>query len=291
MDMDLDLTVLAIPAFVALIVVEALLSASRAVRGYEARDTATSLAMGVGNVLIDLGMKAVHFALLNGLASFALFEIGGRWWEWVLLIIATDFCYYWFHRMHHEVRFLWAAHVNHHSSKHYNLSTALRQSWTTPLTSLLFYWPLALLGFDPLRILAAIAINTVYQFWIHTELIDRIGPLEWVLNTPSHHRVHHGRNIEYLDRNHAGMLIIWDRIFGTFEPERAAVDYGLTKNIYTFNPIRVAFHDWLEMFGQVANAASWRDAVGHVLRPPGWSPDGSTLTAEQMRAGLAGERG
>lgn len=289
--MGLDLTIYAIPAFFVLMVAEAMVASRRRLRGYEARDTATSLTMGVGNVLIDLFMKSVHFALLGAVGSFALFDIGGRWWEWLLLMIGVDFCYYWFHRLSHEVRFLWAAHVNHHSSRRYNLSTALRQSWTTPFTMLLFYWPLALIGFDPLHILAASALNTLYQFWIHTEAIGQTGPLESFLNTPSHHRVHHGRNIEYLDRNYAGILIIWDQIFGTFEPERAPVDYGLTKNIETYNPVQVAFHEWRALLRDVRGSASWRDAFAFVLQPPGWSPDGSTLTARQMRAriDLAGE--
>lgn len=282
--MDLDLTVYAIPAFVVLMIVESLVTARRRVRGYERKDTATSLAMGVGNVLIDLVMKSVHFSLLSAVGAFALFDVGGRWWEWALLLIGVDFCYYWFHRLSHEVRILWAAHVNHHSSRRYNLSTALRQSWTTPFTTMLFYWPLALIGFDPLRILAASAINTLYQFWIHTEVIDRCGPLESVLNTPSHHRVHHGRNVEYLDRNYAGILICWDKWFGTFEPERAAVDYGLTKNIETYNPFAVAFHEWQAMLRDARAASSWRDALSYLVQPPGWSPDGATLTAREMRA-------
>ena len=282
--MSLDLTVYAIPAFVILMLAETAVAARRRIRGYEAADTATSLAMGVGNVLIDLFMKSVHFALLAAVATFAPLRLGGSWWEWALLLLGTDLCYYWFHRLHHEVRFLWAAHVNHHSSRRYNLSTALRQSWTTPFTMLLFYWPLALIGFDPAHILAASAINTLYQFWIHTEVIGRTGPLEWFLNTPSHHRVHHGRNIEYLDRNYAGMLIIWDRLFGTFEPERAAVDYGLTKNIATYHPVRVAFHEWNDMLRDARHADTWRSACGYLLQPPGWSPDGSSMTAQQMRS-------
>lgn len=282
--MELDLTIYAIPAFFFLMIVESTITARRRIRGYESRDTATSLAMGVGNVLIDLGMKSVHFALLTLVAGFAPLRLGGQWWEWLLLLLGTDFCYYWFHRLSHEVRFLWAAHVNHHSSRRYNLSTALRQSWTTPFTVMLFYWPLALIGFDPMRILVAIALNTLYQFWIHTEVIDRVGPLEAVINTPSHHRVHHGRNIEYLDRNYGGMLITWDRLFGTFEPERAPVDYGLTKNIDTYHPVRVAFHEWQAMLRDAREAATWREALNYLLQPPGWSPDGATLTAEQMRA-------
>jgi sterol desaturase/sphingolipid hydroxylase (fatty acid hydroxylase superfamily) len=282
--MDVDLTLYSIPAFIVLMLVEGALSARSRVRGYEAKDTATSLAMGLGNASINLFMAGVQLLLLTVVSRAALFDIGGTWWDWIILLIATDFCYYWFHRLHHDVRLLWAAHVNHHSSQLYNLSTALRQSWTTPFTTMLFYWPLALLGFHPLMILSAIAINTVYQFWIHTELIDRVGPFEWIFNTPSHHRVHHGTNIEYLDRNHAGMLIIWDKLFGTFEPEGARVRYGLTKNIDTYNPVRVAFHEWVAMIRDARAAGSWSDSLRYLVQPPGWSPDGSTLTANQMRA-------
>jgi sterol desaturase/sphingolipid hydroxylase (fatty acid hydroxylase superfamily) len=280
---SLDLTVYAIPAFFVLMVVEGSITSARRLRGYEAKDTAASLAMGVGNVLIDLGMKTVHLALLSAVASFALFELDGSWWVWGVLLVAADLVYYWFHRLHHEVRFLWAAHVNHHSSQRYNFSTALRQSWTTPFTSLFFWWPLALIGFPPLMILAAIAINTIYQFWIHTEAIDRVGPLEWVLNTPSHHRVHHGANVEYLDRNHGGMFIVWDRLFGTFELERAPVRYGLTKNIDTFDPIRIAFHEWAAMLREASKPNALRTRLAYLFQPPGWSPDGSTLTSRQMR--------
>jgi len=279
-----DLTHYAIPGFFALMAVEGALAARQRVRGYESRDTLASLAMGTGNLVLDLGMKGVHLALLAAVARLAPFELRGTWWQWLLLIVGVDFCYYWFHRLSHEVRFLWAAHVNHHSSQRYNLSTALRQSWTTPFTILLFYWPLALLGFDPTAILVAIAVDTLYQFWIHTELIDRLGPLEWVFNTPSHHRVHHGANVEYLDRNHAGMFIVWDRLFGTFEPEGAPVRYGLTKNIDTYNPLRIAFHEWAALLRDAWRAASWSEALQYLLQPPGWSRDGSTLTARQMRA-------
>jgi hypothetical protein len=154
----------------------------------------------------------------------------------------------------------------------------------TPFTGILFYLPLPLLGFEPKTIVAAIAINTVYQFWIHTEAIGQLGPLEWVINTPSHHRVHHGRNVEYLDKNYAGMLIVWDKMFGTFEPEVAPVDYGMTKNIDTFNPVKIAFHEWASMFRSAAGAASLSEAWNYLVQPPGWSPDGRTQTAAQMQA-------
>ena len=280
----IDPYLLAIPAFIALMILEALVVAGKAVRGYEARDTATSLTMGVGNLVVSFSIKAVTFGLFAGLYAWRVvdwnpYTVAG----WCAAIVAYDFLYYWFHRAHHEVRFLWAAHVNHHSSTYYNLSTALRQSWTTPFTGLLFYWPLPLLGFPPEMILAVSAIDTLYQFWIHTEAIDRVGPLEWVLNTPSHHRVHHGTNVEYLDRNHAGIFIVWDRLFGTFEPERAPVDYGLTTNIGTFNPVRVAFHEWAAMIVDCCRANPLAVRLGYALRPPGWSPDGSTQTSAQRR--------
>ena len=204
-----------------------------------------------------------------------------------MLLFAEDLCYYWFHRIHHEVRFLWAAHVNHHSSQHYNLSTALRQPLLTPLTGPIFWAPLALLGFPPWMILTAQAWSLLYQFWLHTEAVDRLGPLEWILNTPSHHRVHHGKNVPYLDKNHGGIFIIWDRLFGTFAPEDERVVYGLTKDITTFNPLRIGFHEVAAIARDVARAPTLGAKLGYVVRPPGWSHDGSTQTATQLQNALS----
>jgi sterol desaturase/sphingolipid hydroxylase (fatty acid hydroxylase superfamily) len=281
----------AVPAFLALLALEAFLVTRRpspdaAVRGYELRDTATSLSMGLGNVVIAGAVKAAVFVFYLGLYELRLVDWQQGVAFWAALLIAEDFCYYWFHRASHEVRFLWAAHENHHSSRFYNLSTALRQSWTTPFTGILFWAPLPLLGFHPAAILVAQSISLIYQFWIHTELLGPMRHFGWVFNTPSHHRVHHGRNIRYLDRNHAGILIIWDRLFGTFEPEREPVDYGLTKNIATFNPFRVAFHAWADLFRDMRSAGSWSCAAAYFLRPPGWSPDGSSFTSAELRRAL-----
>jgi sterol desaturase/sphingolipid hydroxylase (fatty acid hydroxylase superfamily) len=258
--------------------------ARRVGRGYAVNDTAASLSMGLGNVMLSLGSKLVALFVYSFCYEHRLLDLGATAWAWVLIFPLEDFCYYWFHRMHHEVRFLWAAHENHHSSRYYNLSTALRQSWTTPFTGIVFWIPLAFLGFPPAMIFVAQAVSLVYQFWIHTELIDRMGPFEAVFNTPSHHRVHHGRNVRYLDRNHGGILILWDRLFGTFERESEPVDYGLTKQIDTFNPVRIAFHEFASIARDMRGAASVRDAIRFALWPPGWSPDGRTLTANQMRA-------
>jgi sterol desaturase/sphingolipid hydroxylase (fatty acid hydroxylase superfamily) len=281
-----EIIVWAVPFFLATLALEMLaarLDPERAGRGFEWRDTATSLSLGLANVAVSAAVKFASVGLFLLAWRFRVFDIPSAWWAWLLLFFAEDLCYYAFHRAGHEVRVFWAAHVNHHSSTHYNLSTALRQSWTTPLTGPIFWLPLALLGFHPVMILTQQAISLVYQFWLHTEFIRSLGPLEQVFNTPSHHRVHHGRNVEYLDRNYAGILIIWDRLFGTFEPERARVDYGLTKNLESFKPIQVGFHEWIAMIRDVRRAGGVREALGRIFRPPGWSPDGSTLTARQLR--------
>jgi sterol desaturase/sphingolipid hydroxylase (fatty acid hydroxylase superfamily) len=277
----------AIPFFVVTMLLELLAIRGRpSSLGYETRDSVASLSMGIGNVMISAGVKTGLILLYVQLSRFALFDIGYEWWVWVLLIVLEDLCYYWFHRLHHEVRFMWAAHINHHSSRHYNLSTALRQSWTTPFTGPIFWIPLVLLGFKPEMILAAQAISLLYQYWIHTELIDRLGPFEWIFNTPSHHRVHHGRNPQYLDRNYAGIFIVWDRLFGSFEPEAEPVDYGITKNLTTFNPVRIAFHEWTAMLRDCRNAGGLADRLRILVHPPGWTPDGSGLTAADLRARL-----
>ncbi|MFK7990382.1 MAG: sterol desaturase family protein [Sandaracinaceae bacterium] len=275
----------AVPFFLLSMLIEWRLTAHHhSEAGYTAPDTAASLAMGLGNRLFGLLPKAGVFMLWVFLYEHRLFDLPtDAWWVWALCFVAEDHCYYWFHRAHHEVRFLWAAHVNHHSSTHYNLSTALRQSWTTPFTGPWFWLPLPLLGFHPTMIAVAMTVSLAYQFWIHTEWIGSLGPFGWVFNTPSHHRVHHGRNPEYLDRNHAGILIVWDRLYGTFEPERAEVDYGLTTNLATHNPVVIAFHEWAAMLRDSLTATTWRGRIGVWLMPPGWREDGTGKTSAVLR--------
>lgn len=285
-----NLVLYSIPAFLVLLVLEALWAAKRPdVTGYERRDTAASLAMGILNVIVSGGAKLASIPLYAWVYEHRIAGAGqpSMWWSWILLLFAEDCCYYWFHRMHHEIRFLWAVHVNHHSSRYFNLSTALRQALLTPVTGPIFWTPLALIGFPPWMILTAQAWSLLYQFWLHTESVGRLGPLEHVLNTPSHHRVHHGKNVRYLDRNHAGIFIIWDKLFGTFEPEGERVVYGLTKDIHTFNPLRIAFHEVAAIAKDVARAPGLRAKLGYLVAPPGWSHDGSTKTARQLRDELA----
>jgi sterol desaturase/sphingolipid hydroxylase (fatty acid hydroxylase superfamily) len=264
---------LAIPGFLLLLLVEVVAAAWMQHDLFEWKDTAASLTMGIGNVLIGLFTKVVLLASYSFVHRFAIFNIGYQWWAWVLLFFAEDLTYYVFHRTSHECRFFWASHVVHHSSQRYNLGTALRQTWTGGISCSFIFWLwLPLIGFPPIMVMTMQAISLLYQFWIHTELIRQLGPLEAFFNTPSHHRVHHASNRRYLDRNHAGTLIIWDRLFGTFEPEDETerLVYGLTKNINTYNPVRIAFHEWLEMARDVRFARNWNEIWHYVFGRPGW---------------------
>jgi sterol desaturase/sphingolipid hydroxylase (fatty acid hydroxylase superfamily) len=246
-------------------------------QGYEGRDTAANLAMGVGNRILEVGWIVVELAVLAWLHDRAAFDLGHGVAAWLVALLAVDLAYYWYHRMHHEVRLLWASHVAHHSSQRYNLAVALRQPWIV-FTTLPFLAPVALLGVDGELIALSWALNLLYQFWIHTELIDRMPRwFEATFNTPSHHRVHHGKNPEYLDKNYAGVLIVWDRWFGTFEPEVAPVRYGLTKDIATHNPFRIATHELVAIARDVRAASSWSERYGRVFRGPGWQPTTRTL--------------
>jgi sterol desaturase/sphingolipid hydroxylase (fatty acid hydroxylase superfamily) len=266
----------AIPFFILLLAVEALSFRhyhEDQLVGYELRDTRTSLTMGIGNVVVNVAWKAVVvviYAALYELTPIRLPE--DAWWAWVVLFFADDLAYYWFHRVSHECRFFWASHVVHHSSQHFNLSTALRQTWV-PMTYLPFWLPLLLVGFPPWMVLLAQSWSLIYQFGLHTERIGRLPrPFEAALNTPSHHRVHHGANEQYLDRNYGGILIVWDRLFRSFEPEGERVRYGLTHDIETFNPVRVAFHEYTALARDLREARDWRTRVQLALRGPGWRP-------------------
>jgi len=273
-----DPTLYAIPFFVIALAIEVLVlgrqqRSGRAVAGYgDHKDTAASLAMGVGSLFF---VAVLHLAIytLAGLLYPLRLVSPPEAASWVMAIVLWDFVYYWHHRFEHEVRLLWAAHVNHHSSRAYNLSTALRQPWT-PWIGLLLYPPLALLGVRPEQILIAEGINLVYQFWVHTEAVDRLpAPLEWIFNTPSHHRVHHGKNPRYLDKNYGGILILWDRLFGTFELETEKVEYGITKDLTSYNPLVIAFHEYAAIARDLRKARSVREAFGYVWRRPGWHAD------------------
>jgi sterol desaturase/sphingolipid hydroxylase (fatty acid hydroxylase superfamily) len=279
----------AIPFFILAMLVELWVTIKMHNKTYKTKDAFASISMGLGNVLIGFFSKAIVLASFFYIYEhFRFFTIPLTWWSFVLIFFSDDFTYYWYHRVSHECRFFWASHVVHHSSEHYNLSTALRQTWSGSFFSFIFWLWMPLVGFHPAMILLQMSISLLYQFWIHTEAIHKMPKwFEAIMNTPSHHRVHHGSNPIYLDRNHAGILIIWDKLFGTFQPELESekVVYGLVKNIHTYNPIKIAFLEWVYKFKDAfSGKKSLKQRLLYFTKPPGWKHDGTGKISEELRA-------
>ena len=277
----------AVPAFILLILIEIIWAKRNAPEKYEPRDTLTSLAFGLGSTVAGALTAGMVVALFYAAYAFRLFDIGWAWWAWIACFVIDDLAYYLFHRSAHRVRWFWASHVNHHSSQHYNLSTALRQSWTGFVAlGFIFRLPLILIGFHPAMVFFCGALNLIYQFWIHTEAIGKLPRwFEYVMNTPSHHRVHHATNPRYLDSNYAGTFIIWDRMFGSFveESDEEPIRYGIVKQLGTFNLLWSVFHEWIGIARDLWSAP-WRHKLGYLWRPPGWSHDGSRDTSDSIKA-------
>lgn len=271
---EFNYIVLAVPFFVLLILLEVYAAYKRNIKGYyRLQDSLTSLSIGIGEQVISVFSKVGVLYLYDFIyRNYALFN-----WEFnvvntILLLFLFDFIFYWAHRWGHEVNFLWGGHVVHHSSEDYNLTTALRQPWFFQLITFNLFLPLAVLGFDT-KILAVVAgIDILYQFWIHTQLIKKLGPLEWVLNTPSHHRVHHGSNPQYIDKNYGGVFIIWDRLFGTFEEEKEPVVYGITTPLKSWNPAWANVHYYVDLAQQAKRCTNITDKLHVWVAPPGWQP-------------------
>ncbi|MDZ4135308.1 MAG: sterol desaturase family protein [Paracoccaceae bacterium] len=284
-----DVVQLAVPLFIALILAELLWIWLKGRGGrYETRDALSSLVMGAGNVAEGLVLGFVAWGLYMALWQITPLDLGVGWWAIVLCFVLDDLRYYWVHRFGHRSRWVWASHVNHHSSQHYNLATALRQTWTGTFTFMMVVRaPLILLGFHPAMVVFVGGLNLIYQFWIHTEAIGRLPRwIEAVMNTPSHHRVHHGRNARYLDVNYAGVFIVWDKLFGTYVPELDSEkpDYGLVHNLGTFNPLRIAFHEWVGIWRDVTQPGiPLKARFLYAFAPPGWSHDGSRETSVAIK--------
>lgn len=279
----------AIPAFIILIIIEIIYAVKTQRELYEVKDAATSISLGLGNLFIGFITKSFILVFFVWLYNHRLFTIPfNAWWAWIVILFADDFSYYWMHRTAHNVRWFWASHVVHHSSEKYNLAAALRQTWTGNLTGSFIFWSwMPFIGFHPKMILFMQSISLIYQFWIHTESVNKLPKwFENIFNTPSHHRVHHGSDILYLDKNHAGIFIFWDKMFGTFQPEVFTPKYGLTKNVNTFNPFIIAFWEWMNIAKDLKKSNRLKDKFNYLLKPPGWSHDGSSKTTEQLRKEL-----
>ena len=242
--------------------------------GYEQRDARASVSMGLVSVATSAAWKALalvaYAAIYAYLAPWHLPV--DAWYTWVILIVGVDFLFYWYHRIAHRVRVVWATHQAHHSSEYYNFATALRQKWNNS-GEIVMWIPLPLIGIPPWMVFVGFSVNLVFQFFVHTEHVDRLPrPIEYVFNTPSHHRVHHGCDPEYLDRNYGGILILWDRMFGTFQEETHRPTYGLTKPVGTYNILTLQGHEYAAIGRDVAAADTWRHKFGYVFGPPGWKP-------------------
>lgn len=247
------------------------------VTGYSLKDARTSISMGVVSLVFLTIFKVITFFAFIALYTYvAPFHLPvDTWWYWVLVILGVDLGYYWHHRFSHRVRIAWAGHQAHHSSEFMNFGTALRQKWN-PWFEFFFWAPLPLLGFSPWTLYVAFGVNLIYQFYVHTELIDRLPrPIEFIFNTPSHHRVHHGSEPEYLDTNYGGILIIWDRIFRSFVAEKQRPKYGLTTQVDTYNLLKLQYGDYVKIVRDVRSTPSWKSKLGYIFGPPGWAPSDS----------------
>jgi sterol desaturase/sphingolipid hydroxylase (fatty acid hydroxylase superfamily) len=282
-------TTLAIPAFLVSLLWEWwAVKTGRAKGRYETRDALTSIAMGLGNVATGAVTAGLSAWMMMVFWPMRIFEMPTSVWSGILLFVLYDFAYYWKHRFAHRIRWFWTEHVTHHSSERYNLTTALRQPWFGPLTGLIWIGsPLVVMGFHPAFIAFVAGLNLLYQFWIHTEAIDRMPNwFEAVMNTPSHHRVHHATNPRYLDANYAGVFIIWDRLFGTFvkEIESDPPTFGIVTPVRSYNPLKVAFHELAALISDCARDGlrplTW---AKRFINPPGWSPDGRHMRSEDIR--------
>lgn len=253
--------------------------------GYEFRDTRTNMIMGFGSLVVN-GLARVA-ALIGYSALYVLTPLrldAHRWYTWVFALLVVDLLFYLEHRAAHRVRILWAAHQAHHNSQRFNLSTAVRQKWN-PWWELIVWIPLPLLGLPPWLIFTSFSVNLIFQFFVHTERVDRMwAPVEYVFNTPSHHRVHHASDRDYLDKNYAGILIIWDRMFGSYVEETHRPTYGLTKNIDSYNPFTLQYHEYGAIARDVRRSRTWRERFGYLVGPPGWAPEPARDPVERQSA-------
>ena len=259
------------PIILTLIFIEALISNLQNASYYKKEDTLCTIGLLTGNILMVFAVKGLTLALHFYLYQFRLFDLASMiplWAMWILTFILIDLVFYIYHRISHRSRFLWAIHMSHHSSEEMNFAVSFRQAWLGPVSKIPFFILLPLIGLDPTIIAVAGVISTLWGIFGHTQVIGKLGPIEWIFNTHSHHRVHHGANEQYIDKNYGNLLIIWDRMFGTFEPEKANVKYGLVKNVNTFNPIKITLMEWSSIFKDMSKAPNLKESFNIFFGPP-----------------------
>lgn len=277
------------PIYILVIGGEILYSYFKQKHWYTTKGVLANIYLSALNFTLDIVLRGVCLLVLNYFFQFRFFEIENVIAYWVVLLLAEDFMYYWLHRIDHFCRFFWAVHVTHHSSEEFNLTVGFRSSVFQPLYRFVYFIPLALMGFKGIDIMFMYAATQIFGILVHTQTVKKLGFLEYIIVTPSHHRVHHGSNIQYLDKNMGMLLIIWDKLFGTFQAEddKDPVKYGLTKNIETYHPLTMVFHEWKAIWSDLKKQTSFKNKLMYVFGPPGWSHDGSTKTSSQLREELA----
>jgi sterol desaturase/sphingolipid hydroxylase (fatty acid hydroxylase superfamily) len=284
---------LSIPVYALVIGIEIFFSYWHEKKYYSTKGILSNVYLSALNFTLDILIRGLCLAVLWYFHQFRFTGIDKAAHPliyWSALLIAQDFMFYWLHRVDHYCRFFWAVHVTHHSSEEFNLTVGFRSSVFQPLYRFIYFIPLSLVGFDPLDTMFMYAATQIYGILIHTKTVGKLGILEWVLSTPSHHRVHHASNVKYLDKNMGMVFIIWDRLFGTFAKEDEEVKFGLTSNINSYNPLHMVFHEWKNIGQDLKKGNSIRDKFMYVFGPPGWSHDGSTKTARQLRKELQENR-
>ena len=261
----------ALPIILGLILIETLISNILNLNIYKKADTFATIGLLTGNIIVSFLIKGTTLAFHIFLYQFKIFEVSAfapLWFQWLITFVLIDFVFYFYHRCSHRSRFLWAIHMSHHSSEEMNFAVSFRQAWLGPISKIPFFMILPIVGLDPMMIAVAGVLSTLWGIFGHTQVINKLGLLEWVFNTPSHHRVHHGSNIQYIDKNYGNLLIIWDRLFGTFEPEIETVKYGLVKNVNTFNPVKITFMGWQEIFSDIKDSNSFKEVLYNFFGPP-----------------------
>lgn len=288
MDPKQKLLIYAFPVLLLAALAEALIYRKVRKLPFAWKESGASLLVAIGYRASSALGYVMSAGLFMWMYSVRAYNISmDKWYHWALLFIGLEFCYYWFHRASHEVRWFWASHAVHHSPEHLNFSAAYRLAWTGIFSGNQFFFaPLVLIGFHPTAVFGMLGLNLLYQFWLHTELIPKLGWFEYFFNTPSHHRAHHATNAQYLDRNYGGVVIIFDRMFGTFveENEKDPCRYGLITQVGSNNPFVIVFHEWIKVFKDLSQARSIRAVLGFLFARPGWRPDGKGLTTKNLRA-------
>jgi sterol desaturase/sphingolipid hydroxylase (fatty acid hydroxylase superfamily) len=278
------LILISTPIYAIVIGIEIIFSHLHDHKRYTNKGVLTNLYLMLANMSLDFLMRGVCLAVLNYFFQFHFINIQNIYLYWFLLLLLQDFMFYWLHYVDHYCRLFWAIHVTHHSSEEFNLTVGFRSSVFQPLYRFIYFIPLSFFGFDGKDIMFMYSATQIYGILIHTQYVGQLGVLEYILSTPSHHRVHHGSNIAYLDKNMGMVLIIWDKLFGTFQKEVEVVKYGLTENIKSHHPIKVIFHEWQAIIKDVATAPDFKSKWMYIFGPPGWSHDGSKKTSDQLRA-------